>query len=192
MGKAAKCLDIDGVQLTAKEFAFCYYFLQHLNRSKAVVDAGYCTKGKKARVVAYELLKRDRIRKYLSIQLKAGLIMEKASAIADAILTSDLGKIYVNSGNSFDIKEIYNAGLSHLIRRYKTKKITRTDKDGNITETIEIEIEREDKLRAAEVLSKLQGWFNKNVNNNLNAVPASQMVKDRIKKLKEEGKLKGS
>jgi hypothetical protein len=168
MSKAAKCLDIDGVQLTAKEFSFCIKYLQHLNRSKAVIDAGYCTKGKKPRVIAYELLKRDRIRKYLSIQLKAGLIVEKASAIADAILTSDLGKIYVDSGNSFDIKDIYNAGLSHLIRSYKRKKITRTDKDGNITQTIEIEIEREDKLRAADVLAKLQGWYNKNVTNSFN------------------------
>ena len=186
-GKAAKVIDVYGVQLTPKEFAFCNFFLQHQNATKAVIEAGYKVDGKKPRWVAYELLHRDRIKTYLAAQFNVSLIQEKTSAILDQIMTSDLGAIYVKSGNSFDIQKVYDAGVSHLIKKHKQKTSTRTDKSGAVTVTEIVEIEREDKLHAAEILAKIQGWIGKDVNRNIPEVTAAQKVRDRINKLKEQG-----
>ncbi len=188
-GKSAKVIDVDGVQLTPKEFAFCNYFLQHQNAQRAVIEAGYKVIGKKPRWVAYELLHRDRVKKYLAIQFKVSLIKEKTSAIMDEFLTSDLGEIYVSSGNSFNIEKMHKAGVSHLIKKHKVRTSTRTDKTGGTTVTEEVSIEREDKIRAAEVLSKLQGWIGNDVDLNKDVVPAAQKMRERAIEFEQRGLL---
>ncbi len=189
-GKSAKVIDVDGVQLTPKEFAFCNFYLQHQNATKAVIEAGYKVDGKKPRWVAYELLHRDRIKKYLAIQFKVSLIQEKTSAILDQLMTSDIGAIYTASGDSFDVKAMHNAGVSHLIKKHKQKTSTRTDKSGAVTVTEILEIEREDKLRAAEILAKIQGWIGTNANVNTHEISAAEKVRNRAKELEERGILK--
>jgi hypothetical protein len=189
-GKSAKVIDVDGVQLTPKEFAFCNFFLQHQNAQKAVIEAGYSVVGKKPSWVAYELLHRDRVKKYLAIQFKVSLIKEKTSAIMDEFLTSDLGEIYYLSGNSFNIEKMHKAGVSHLIKKHKVRKTTKTDKAGVTTVTEEVTIEREDKIRAAEVLSKLQGWIGCGVDLNKDVVPAAQKMRECAKEYEQRGLLK--
>ena len=185
--RAAKFIDADGVQLTAKEFAFCNFFLRYFNRSRAVIEAGYNIQHKEPRVIAFDLLHRDRVMKYLSIQLDVSLAREKASAIMDECMTSDLGEIYFQSGNSFNISKMHNACVSHLIKKYMVKIITKTGKDGTITVTEIVNVEREDKIRAAEVFAKLQGWIGNKKNVDLNVVPASQILRDRVIELKKLG-----
>ena len=189
-GKVAKAIDVDGIQLTPKEFAFCNYFLQHLNANKAVIEAGYKVDVKHPRWIAYELLHRDRIRKYIAIQFNVALIQEKTSAILDQIMTSDLGAIYVKAGNTFDIDKMHKSGVSHLIKKHKKQITKRTSKSGVVTETEEIEVEREDKLRAVEILAKIQGWIGKDLNVNSGDISAAEKLKNRIKELQERGILK--
>lgn len=182
-GKASKTIEVDGIKLTPKEFAFCNYYLQHQNAHKAVIEAGYKAEGKHPRWVAYELLHRDRIKRYLAIQFNVALTKEKTAAIMDEFLTSDLGDIFVRSGNSFDIEKMHNAGVSHLIKTHRSQKTRKIDAKGNPIEITEIRVEREDKVRAAELLLKLQGWLGTG-NSTLGNKSAAELLREKAEKFK--------
>lgn len=151
---AGKALDEDRI-LTDKQLLFCFYYVDTLNQTKAAIMAGYAEKS--ARICASQNMKNANIRAKIEQLFKENniskdeitniLIKLAKTDISDyteeMILPSGEKKLFVN------VERMKKEGKGFLIKGVKNTQSGQT-------------IEFDDRLRALEILAKVQGMFNEN------------------------------
>lgn len=141
-------------RLTGKQARFVDEYIICLNGTEAARRAGYKGENYTLASVASENLRKPNISRAIGERLDA-LAMpanEVLSQLTD-IARDDISDA-MNSMGALDVSEAIRRGKSHLIKRFKTKVTTITEKDGTEKEIIETEIEMHDRLAALQTLAK--------------------------------------
>lgn len=150
----AGTLDEDGI-LTDKQLLFCVYYVDTLNQTKAAIMAGYSERT--ASLIGKENIRKPHIRAKIDQLFKENniskdeitniLIKLAKTDISDyteeLTLPSGEKKLFVN------VEKMKKEGKGFLIKGVKNTQSGQT-------------IEFDDRLRALEILAKVQGMFNDN------------------------------
>lgn len=141
-------------KLTGKQQRFVDEYIVCLNGTEAARRAGYKGENNVLAVQASVNLRLPNIARAIGERLDA-LAMpanEVLSQLTD-IARDDISDA-MNSMGALDVTEAIRRGKSHLIKRFKTKVTTITEKDGTEKEIVETEIEMHDRLAALQTLAK--------------------------------------
>jgi len=146
--------------LTNKQAAFLYEYLTDFNATQAAIRAGYSERT--ARSIGQELLTKPDInaeiqRKLAEKAMKPDDILREIADIA----RSDMGDFLDISSMSWqiDLHKAKELGLTKLIKKVKQRTNITQHKDGDEEENTQVEIELADKLKALELLAKLNGML---------------------------------
>jgi len=147
-------------RLTAKQKRFIDEYVICLNGTEAARRAQYDGDDATLAVIASQNLRKLNISRAIGERLDqfampANEVLSQLTDIARDDITDAL-----NAFGGIDIGEAKRRGKSHLIKRYKTKVTTITDKDGSEKEIIETEIEMYDRLAALQTLAKYHDLTN--------------------------------
>jgi phage terminase small subunit len=147
-------------RLTAKQKRFIDEYVICLNGTEAARRAQYDGDDATLAVIASQNLRKLNISRAIGERLEqfampANEVLSQLTDIARDDITDAL-----NAFGGIDIGEAKRRGKSHLIKRYKTKVTTITDKDGSEKEIIETEIEMYDRLAALQTLAKYHDLTN--------------------------------
>lgn len=160
--------DVDG--LTAKQRAFCDHYIELNSTTQPVARRGFGTEACRRAgyqgsdealgVQAWQNLRSAKIREYIRKQLSlvampAGEVLKRLSKQARA----DLAQVLQPDG-SFDFTEAKRRGNTDLIRKLKTRTITRSLKDGESETEVIHELELHNAQSALELLAKHHNLLN--------------------------------
>ncbi len=143
--------------LTAKQRRFVDEYIVCLNGTEAARRAGYEGDDATLAVTASRLLRNAKVLRALDERLQehampANEVLVHLSDIARGDIADAL-----NAMGGIDPLEAKRRGKSHLIKRFKTKVTTITEKGGDEREIVEDEIELYSRLDALSVLAKFHG-----------------------------------
>jgi phage terminase small subunit len=157
---AGRALDEDHI-LTDKQLLFCVYYVDTLNQTKAAIMAGYSERTARTSAVANmknpnirakieQLFKENNISKDEITNILIKLAKTDISDYTEEV-TSPSGEVktFVN------VKKMKKEGKGFLIKGVKNTTAGQT-------------IEFDDRLRALEILAKVQGLFNDNKPQDIN------------------------
>ena len=157
-------------KLTDKQRAFVEaYFASNFNGTEAAMQVYDCKDRNIAHGVASENLRKPAIRarvdeRLAEHQLTANEVLARLAAHARGTIEDFIDP---DSG-AIDMKAAKKARSLHLVKKYKTKFTTFTDKDGGESEIIETEIELYDAQAALVHIGKHLGLFSADTNINFN------------------------
>lgn len=147
-------------RLTGKQARFVDEYIVCLNGTEAARRAGYAGDDATLAVAASRMLRNDKISRAI------GKRLERFAMPANEVLTQltdiargDIADTLTAFG-AIDPLEAKRRGKSHIIKRFKTKITTYTDKDGQDHITEETEIELYDRLSALQTLAKYHDLTN--------------------------------
>jgi len=153
--------------LNQLQINFCEEILRGESQSKAYEKAGYKCKSKSSSAAgSTNLMKNREVRRYLAERRKEAQeqtdIHQKAtlreiarvafSDIRDFMTWGERGLVFVPS-------EELTADQAASIQSIRSRRRITTDKDGNSTETIDMEVKLHPKMDALEKLAKVQGLY---------------------------------
>lgn len=154
--------DVDG--LTAKQRAFCDHYIELNSKPQPIQRAGFGTEAARRAgyqgsdqtlgVVAFDNLKLPKIREYIRRQVSlvampADEVLKRLSKQARA----DVAQV-LNDNGEFDFVEAKKRGNTDLIRKLKTRTITRTDRSGETETEVIHELELHNAQTALELMAK--------------------------------------
>jgi len=152
------------------------YFACGMNGTEAALQAGYKGNRDVLAVTASRLLSGVKVRARIAERLEkyhltanevlARLAMHARGSLEDFI-DADSGVI--------DMAKAKQGRQLHLVKKYKTKFTTITDKDGRESEIVETELELYDAQSALVHIGKHLGLFNADVNINFNVLTDDQL-----------------
>ncbi len=155
------------------------YFVCGMNGTEAALQAGYKGNRDTLAVTASRLLSQDKVHARVVARLEeyhltanevlARLAMQARGTLEDFI-DADSGAI--------DMGKAKRGRQLHLVKKYKTKFTTITDKDGRESEIVETELELYDAQAALVHIGKHLGLFaaDTNININLTNLPDSALM----------------
>jgi phage terminase small subunit len=148
-------------KLTGKQSKFVDAYIICLNGTEAARRAGYSGDDNGLAVQAHENLRNTKIIR--AIDARLAVFAMPANEVLIHLTDIARGDIAdaLNSAGGIDPLEAKRRGKSHLIRRFKTKITTITEKGGDEREILEDEIEMYDRLKALELLAKYHDLVNK-------------------------------
>ena len=167
--------------LTQKQRMFVIHYAASSNAVRAAEQAGYGGSYGTLRSIASENLTKPNIREAVN-SLLADSVMSETEALARLSdeARSDIGDFFDADESGYirlNLHEAKAKGLSHLLKRVKTKNATTTDKEGNETHRQEIEFEMYDAQAAKDKILRALGMYgapgsvNVNIQNNQNVNP---------------------
>lgn len=140
-------------RFTAKQQAFINEYLQCWNAAESARRAGYSPKT--ARFIGVENLSKPNIRAEIESRLaERAMSANEVLARLTEHARSDMADLS-SPGGHFDFDRALEEGKTHLIK--KLKRTIHTDKDGNTTERVEVELH--DAQAALVQLGKVHGLF---------------------------------
>ena len=146
------------VKVTARQKLFCQYVAEGINPSLATIKAGYSPKGNRSR--ASRLIKRAEIQAEISRiqeEMASPRIMtlqkriERLSEIAKAKITDYFEVVDGRLQWKANIEKAPPDGI------FEIKTVTKTDKSGNVTNTISVKLG--DPIKAIHELNKMDGLY---------------------------------
>lgn len=155
--------DADG--LTDRQRAFIREYLVDLNAGAAAIRAGYASKTARdtgAKVLGHPVvakaIKKAMDERAKRTEITADMVLRELAKVG----FSDLRDVatWTEDGVEFKPSADLDDDAAKTIKSVKSKRRTTTDKEGNISETVELEITREDKVAALEKIGRHLGMFN--------------------------------
>ena len=149
--------------LTQKQRLFVINYAASSNGVRSAEQAGYKGNYRTLRSVASENLAKPDIRAAVNALL-VDTVMSAVEALARLSdeARADIGEFFTTDADGNVILDLHKAkqkGLSHLLKRVKTTKIMRTDKDGNKTERHTTEFEMYDSQSAKDKILRAHGAY---------------------------------
>lgn len=150
--------------VTNKRRRFIDEYLKDCNATQAAIRAGYAEKG--SRVTGHRLLTDANISEEIKRRLdeksmKADEVIQRLTDMA----RSDMGDFMTIEGvaHYLDLEKAKELGLTHLIKKVKDRVVMTSNKDGEDTETHNIEVELYDAQAALALLGRYHKLFTDNV-----------------------------
>lgn len=142
-------------ELTGKQKRFINEYLLCLNATEAASRAGYSGNRHTLHEIGGQNLRK------LAIRAEIDRIFHENAMSASEVLTrlsaqarGDLADIIDPATNSIDWKRARDSGITHLIQKRKERTVIRTSKDGEESETHDLEVVLYSSQRALEILAK--------------------------------------
>lgn len=155
-GEAPQTIEESG--LTPKQKKFAEEYLNCLNASKAALLAGYSPKT--AYQIGFENLRIPKVRRYIDERLNSSVLgKQEVLTLFSRQATADITDVFEEDG-SIDLKAVRSRGMSHLIKKVRTREIE--SKDSKKVERI-VEVELHDQQHAAVQLGKFHKLFTQKV-----------------------------
>jgi len=150
-----------GQQLTGKQKIWADEYIVTLNETEASRRAGYKGDDNALAVQGHHNLRSPKIMAYVRDALAHhAMSAEEVLVRLTDIGRNDLGDC-LNSMGAIDPLEAKRKGKSHLIKRFKIKTTTITEKDGTEKDIVETEIEMHDPQSALTLLAKYHDLVNR-------------------------------
>ena len=138
--------------LNNKQIMFAIEYTKDFNATQAAIRAGYSKKS--AYSQGHELLKKPEIDAYVRARIsEAAMEADEVLFHLAAIARGDMQLLLDRNGLP-DIESAKASGATNLIKKWKFRTITQTDKDGNGSDIHEVEVEPYDRLQALSLLAK--------------------------------------
>lgn len=154
---------------TDKEWMFvAQYFIHNLNGTEAAMNSYDCKDRSVASVVASELLAKPKIRAHVEdrlavFHLSANQVLARLSMQAMSSMED-----FIDDSGSLDVVKAKRAKQLHLLKKFKSRHIEFSDKQGNETITTEVELELHDAQAALVHIGKHLNLFSVDTNININ------------------------
>lgn len=147
-------------KLTGKQAKFVAEYIVCLNGTEAARRAGYAGDDRSLASVASQNLRKINISRAIDEMLQEfAMPANEVMAQLTDIGRGDIGDLLTANGR-IDLAEAKRRGKSQLVKRYKEKVTTYTDKDGKDHEIVETEIELYDRQTALNTLAKFHNLVN--------------------------------
>ena len=147
--------------LTGKQRIWADEYIVTLNETEASRRAGYKGDDNALAVQGHHNLRNPKIMAYVRERLAHhAMSAEEVLVRLTDIGRTDLGDC-LNSMGGIDPLEAKRKGKSHLIKRFKVKTTTITEKDGTEKDIVETEIEMHDPQSALTLLAKYHDLVNR-------------------------------
>jgi phage terminase small subunit len=148
-------------KLTGKQQLWADAYIVTLNETESSRLAGYKGDDNALAVQGHHNLRNPKIMAYVRARLEQhAMSAEEVLVRLTDIGRNDLGDC-LNSMGAIDPLEAKRKGKSHLIKRFKVKTTTITEKDGTEKDIVETEIEMHDPLSALNLLTKYHDLTNR-------------------------------
>ena len=152
-------------ELSAKEKAFVHEYCLDLNGSQACIRAGYCpTTPESAASIATRLLASAHVSQ--AVERLQAQRLQRINVTAENVLAemhllanSSLEHYVVEDDGQVKPAEGAPDGCMRAIQSIKRKTTVRTDKDGSVTKTYDVEIKLWDKPNPLKLMGKQVGAF---------------------------------
>lgn len=147
--------------LTGKQKLWADAYIITLNETESSRMAGYKGDSNALAVQGHHNLRNPKIMAYVRDRLEQhAMSAEEVLVRLTDIGRNDLGDC-LNSMGGIDPLEAKRKGKSHLIKRFKIKTTSITEKDGTEKDIVETEIEMHDPLSALNLLTKYYDLTNR-------------------------------
>lgn len=147
--------------LTGKQLRWAQEYIITLNETESSRRAGYKGDDNALAVQGHHNLRNPKIMAYVREQLaQHAMSAEEVLVRLSDIGRNDLGDC-LDSFGQIDPLEAKRKGKSHLIKRFKMKTTTITEKDGTEKDIVETEIEMHDPQTALGLLTKYHDLTNR-------------------------------
>ncbi len=147
-------------KLTGKQAKFVAEYIVCLNGTEAARRAGYAGDDRTLASVASQNFRKINISRAIDEMLQEfAMPANEVMAQLTDIGRGDIGDLLTSAGR-IDLIEAKRRGKSQLVKRYKEKVTTYTDKDGEDHEIVEVEIELYDRQSALNTLAKYHNLVN--------------------------------
>lgn len=147
--------------LTGKQLLWAQAYIVTLNETEASRRAGYKGNDNVLAVQGHHNIRNPKIMAYVRDALRHhAMSAEEVLVRLSDIGRNDLGDC-LNSFGQIDPLEAKRKGKSHLIKRFKLKTTTITEKDGTEKDIAETEIEMHDPQTALTLLAKYHDLVNR-------------------------------
>jgi phage terminase small subunit len=148
-------------RLTGKQQIWADAYIVTLNETESSRLAGYKGDDNVLAVQGHHNLRNPKIMAYVRERLEQhAMSAEEVLVRLTDIGRNDLGDC-LNSFGQIDPLEAKRKGKSHLIKKFKVKTTTITEKDGTEKDIVETEIEMHDPLSALGLLTKYHDLTNR-------------------------------
>ena len=147
--------------MSPRQRLFVLEYLKDFNATQAYMRAGYKSKGEAAWTNASRLLNSDKIQSVLRGILKEIIDSKQIEAeyrVRNEVMEialADISEFVDVSGNRLYVKNFDEIGSTRPIKSVREKRTTRTTKNGDVVEHVDLEFTMHDKLRALESAIKI-------------------------------------
>jgi phage terminase small subunit len=154
---------------TDSQLAFLYEYLANgFNATQAYLDTNQTDKASTAQVEGHRTLRKPKIQQLLKRYLEEkAMTADEALARLAAIARGDIGDLLEFDDNGVikvSLAKAKRLGLTHLIRKVKSKRIPEKDPDtGDILYTQEVQLELYSSHDALRDIARVHGLFTDNI-----------------------------
>lgn len=174
--------------LSDKQWLFVeQYFICGLNATEAAMQVYDCESRDVARSMGSENLAKPLIRARIDERLaQFGLAANEVLARLAMHARGTMEDFIDADSGAIDVKAAKRARQLHLVKKYRTKYTTFTDKDGGESDTLETELELYDAQAALVHIGKHLGLFQADTNININL---TQLSDEELRQLADGKKI---